>query len=163
MSKPMITQERLKELLQYDPATGVFVWLVTLNARGPTGAVAGTRSGRYVYICIERQLYLGHRLAWLYMHGEFPAGDLDHRDGNGRNNRFGNLREATRAQNQQNQRRGQGRLRLLGVAFDAGTKRFVARIQVNKRPIHLGRFDTATEAHEAYLKAKREHHPFSTI
>lgn len=156
MRSDSLTQARLKEVLHYDPETGVFTRLTT-------GLVAGSRTGRYCYISVDGYLYLAHRLVWLYLFNRWPTADVDHIDGDGRNNRRGNLREATHAQNQQNQRRGQGKAGLLGVTYDASTQRYMARLTVGGKTHHLGRHGTPEEAHAAYVKAKREHHPFSTF
>src|SRR5262249_32141337 len=99
----MITQERLKEVLFYSPKTGTFIWRVTLNPRGKAGSVAGCKDGAYWAIRIDRTLYDAHRLAWLYMTGEWPEG-IDHRDKDGINNRWKNLREADQSQNGANSR-----------------------------------------------------------
>jgi hypothetical protein len=98
-----LTHDRLRELLSYDPETGGFVWLQTVGR-----AVAGTpacpsksRDG-YARICIGRRMYAQHRLAWFYVNGQWPEGEIDHRDRDRTNNRFGNLRLASRKQNAEN-------------------------------------------------------------
>jgi hypothetical protein len=150
----MITAERLRKLLHYDPETGVFTWRMQ---RGPAaaGAVAGSphRDG-YVCIGIDGRWYLAHRLAWLYMSGEWPENQIDHHDGKRSNNRIANLRPATHAQNQMNSR-AYGQSGRKGVSWNRG--RWQARIRVNRVLIHLGRFDDKEEAAAAYALHARKH------
>lgn len=159
----MLTQARLKELLDYDPETGEFRWKETRRAR-KKGKVAGSIcSGGYLQVCVDATLYMAQRLAWLYMTGEWPEFLIDHIDGVRSNNRFVNLRQATNAQNLQNLRASYStnQLGLLGVC-KAGN-RFMANITVDQKRYHLGSFDNPEEAHEAYLAAKRKLHPFGNI
>src|SRR6266704_128840 len=98
----MLTQQRLKELLSYDPLTGVFLWRVKRCNKMP-GDVAGCNKNRnYTVVYVEGKSYRAHRLAWFYMTGEWPATFLDHRDMNKHNNAWENLRLATKSQNQAN-------------------------------------------------------------
>lgn len=161
----MLTQKRLKELLSYDPATGLFTRLVTVGQRGLAGAVIAGYGTKYLSIGIDGKLYRAHRLAWLYMKGTFPPEDIDHKDGNGKNNKFANLRAATTAENMQNQRkiRSNSLSGIMGVNFKKRRGCWVARITINGKRRELGNFFTAAEAHAAYLAAKVEHHPFFTF
>src|SRR4051812_10516942 len=97
----MLTQERLKELLSYDPLTGVFLWLEDRGGKR-AGDVAGCEKRVYTLISVDDQIYRAHHLAWLYMTGEWPDPFVDHRDLNKHNNIWTNLREATKSQNQAN-------------------------------------------------------------
>lgn len=155
----------LRELLDYDPATGVFTWRVTLSNVRPAGSVAGTIEGNgYCQIQIARVVHKAHRLAWLYVHGEWPQRDIDHKNGNRADNRIANLRPATRSQNLQNQHhaRSDSRCGLQGVSLHQ-SGRWRARIQsADGKRRHLGFFDSPQEAHAAYLTAKRELHPFAS-
>lgn len=161
----MITQERLKELLHYDPDTGLF----TCARSRPgcrVGAVAGTRrKDGYLVVSLDSRRYFTHRLALLYMTGELPTLDIDHINGDRADNRWCNLREATNSENMQNQRRGHSDSTsgLLGVSWHKNRSKWRAQITANKQTINLGSFSTPEEAHAAYLKAKEELHPFSTI
>lgn len=99
----MLTQRRLRALLRYDPATGIFINKVDRAARSPAGSVAGSANAQgRVYIKVGDKLYQAHRLAFLYMTGRWPRGMVDHRDTDPSNNRWGNLRDATRSQNGMN-------------------------------------------------------------
>lgn len=149
----MLDADTLKSILRYDPETGIFTWLV---GRQP-GAVAGGFSPKgYVRIHIRNVKYMGHRLAWLYVYGEWPIGLLDHKDGNRANNSLTNLRLATANQNQYNRKPTHGRTLPKGVVYKNDPKRknkFGAQISVNKIRIYLGHYPTAEEAHEVYKQA----------
>ena len=102
----MLTAERLRELLDYDPDTGAFTWRVTRSHQIKAGNVAGSTIAKdYVQIRIDGRRYLAHRLAWFYIYGEWPAGQLDHADTHGNHNWITNLRPATQTQNNGNMRR----------------------------------------------------------
>lgn len=162
MAESIITQERLKEILHYDPETGVFTWLVRTARCVRVGAIAsGMDTKGYGRIMIKRKAYKAHRLAWLYVYGEMPKGFLDHIDRNPANNRISNLRETTHAHNLQNQDRCYkgNKLGILGVSYVKADRVYVAHIKLDGLQRQLGRFQTAELAKEAYLKAKMELHP----
>ncbi|MEJ7685645.1 MAG: HNH endonuclease [Variovorax sp.] len=150
-----LTASRLRELLDYDPVTGVF-----RHRRQYVGQVAGSMSTRgYLRIYVDQKDYYAHRLAWLFMTGEWPVGQIDHVDGEKRKNSFANLREATPAQNQQNIWRPSIRnaTGYRGVSLhESGS--FVAQISTNGRRRYLGIFATVEAASEAYMEAKRQEH-----
>jgi hypothetical protein len=159
----MLTQERLKELLHYDPDTGIFINLTQRRGRAKKGAVAGTKNPKgYIIIMIDGKFYYAHRLAWFYFYGEFPEGFLDHKNQNPSNNRICNLRLATTQENAQNisNPRINNKSGFRGVSWYKSTNKWLAHITINRKVKHLGYFDTPEEAHEAYLNAKREIHIF---
>jgi len=167
MNKPsLLTAERLRELLHYDPETGVFIWLVSTNGRIRVGDVAGhlTAAG-YRRIKIDGRCYFSQRLAWLYVHGVFPFNQSDHRNGQRDDNRLCNLRDVDHSGNMQNRRRAhlQNKSGFLGVSLDKQRGKWTAIIQANGKKRNLGRFTSPELAHAAYLKAKRELHPMGTI
>ncbi|MBR8073514.1 HNH endonuclease [Burkholderia cenocepacia] len=149
-----ITIEQLRELLEYEPSTGILRWKVCRGAARP-GTVAGTVSdiGR-VIVRIDRHPYKAHILAWALYYGEWPNMEIDHRDRNPCNNAVKNLRPSTRAQNCFNQgllaRNSTG---FKGVSFHKKRNKFVARICAHGVIRHLGYFDRAEEAHEIYSLA----------
>jgi HNH endonuclease/AP2 domain len=157
----MLTQQKLKALLEYNPFTGTFVWLVNKGGRRFKGKVAGGPSGHgYIYICIDQKKYAAHRLAWLYMKGFMPD-KVDHWDGDKANNRFRNLRVATQSQNLMNRKAPERELPR-GVSYDKRRAKFYARIQVRGEKIWLGYHDTAEVASQAYHEAaERYHGPFA--
>ena len=98
-----LTQEYLKSILEYNPETGLFIWLKQVSNRIKSGSTAGTiRSDGYVKIIINRKIYFAHRLAWLYMTGKWPEDLVDHKDNIKHNNIWENLREANHSQNNKN-------------------------------------------------------------
>lgn len=157
-----LTVELLRSRLHYDPETGFFTWLVPTHV-GRAGARAGTLNCRNkrVYIKFLGINYFAHRLAWFYMTGAWPIEEIDHINRNTSDNSWNNLREANRYENQQNQLRAQrnGSSGFLGVSASDG--RWMARIQINKKSIFLGLYPTPELAHEAYMRAKKIHHPFA--
>lgn len=166
VSSAPLTRQRLREVVSYDPDTGEFTWLLRTARRTQPGMRAGcTRSDQYVTLKIDAKRYLAHRLAWLYVHGQWPTGDLDHVDRNPSNNRISNLRDVSRSVNMQNI--GKARVNnvagLLGVSKDNRKPWFYARITVAGKMKNLGCFRTAEEAHAAYVDAKRMLHEGCTI
>ena len=163
--KNSLTPERLRQVLSYETDSGVFRWIASVGVV-KQGAIAGCKGSHgYIQICIDRRLYLAHRLAWLYVHGSWPTRQLDHIDGDKKNNRIVNLREVTNAENHQNTRRPRSNSQsgFLGVSLHKQTGRWLAQIMVLGRKKHLGLFDTAEEAHGVYLAAKSKLHPFQTL
>jgi len=162
----MLTHEYLKSVLHYDPESGVFTRLISNNGFIKINSIAGTIHPKgYVIIGINKKYYKAHRLAWFYMHGVWPENQIDHINHNKSDNSIINLRLATNAENTQNKikPRSDNKCGLLGVSYYKNYGNYVAQIQVNNKKRLLGYFTTPEEAHEAYLKAKRELHPFCTI
>ena len=160
MKKP--TVERVKELLDYDPETGVFTWRVKRGGAVNAGDIAGTKDGRgYWQIGIDRTLYLAHRLAWLYTYGEWPKNALDHINRIRTDNRIANLRPATHALNNQNAtKRRDNKSGVTGVWRNEKLSKWQAYIRINGRHIHLGLFDDFDAAVQMRRDAERQHHPF---
>lgn len=113
-------------------------------------------SGGYIKIKVDGIQYPAHRLAWLYMTGEWPRHDIDHRDMNRVNNRFANLRDATRSQNKANQRAYVGSATGLKGTYRIAEGRFRSIITIDGKRQHLGYFAIAEEANAAYLIAARQ-------
>jgi hypothetical protein len=157
--RQIIVHSRLRELLDYDPETGVFRWRCHRGGRARAGDIAGAvNSGGYRFIRIKGEgRYLAHRLAWFYVHGEWPVGMLDHANHDQLDNRLANLRPATMRENRGNSKvRSDNLTGLKGVSRQRGTSRLVARITKNGKQLYLGSFATAEEAHAAYCKAAEE-------
>jgi hypothetical protein len=155
-----LTAEGAMELLDYNPATGIFTWKKGLSPRVKAGDVAGTQSIRgYKVIMIDKVAYKSHRLAWLVTYGVWPQAHIDHINGVCGDDRIENLREATNFQNQANRRMNKGnRSGYKGVRFDKGNNNWQAKIQHQGRLISLGRHKTPEAAHAAYCKAAHELH-----
>jgi hypothetical protein len=166
----MLTVEMLRQLLDYDLATGVFTWkhreetshfLSGWNKRF-SGKVAGRSKPNahgYLEIAIDGVLYFSHRLAWLYVTGAWPEDQIDHVNLDKVDNRFENLREATGSANAGNTRaHKRNKIGLKGVHYYAPTNKYVASIGVGQgRVKKLGYFKTPEAAHEAYKRAAEEY------
>lgn len=165
MSNKLTVQE-LRQALEYVPETGDFRRIGHQTGRKPKNpSRAGSlhAASGYWLVCVLGRQYKAHRLAWLYMTGEWPNQTIDHIDGDRANNRWGNLRDVSRAANYRNKRRAKSNSKtgLLGVSPNNG--RFQARICTDGRIQYLGCFATPEEAHEAYVQAKRLTHDTCTI
>lgn len=144
--------------VSYDASTGLFF---RLKRRSDNAAAGGINGVGYRVISIRNNPYLAHRLAWLYVHGEWPT-TIDHINGIRDDNRIENLRSVTNQVNQQNLKRAQknSSTGFLGVISHRNRrgKKFSARIHCNGKFTHLGYFSTPEEAHLAYASAKRVIH-----
>jgi len=149
--------------LSYNPDTGEFT-RIKPSGRSRIGSRVGVVNGRYLQIGFGGYRDRAHRLAWLYVHGVIPK-EIDHINGNGLDNRICNLREVTHQQNIHNLVRPpkHNSSGFMGVSFFKGTNRFSSYIQVDGKKRHLGYYDTAQEAHQVYLSAKRRYHSSCTI
>ena len=165
MTAEIVGAARLRELLSYNPETGIFEWLRRVNAMVPAGPAGSVNAIGYRYITIKRRHYLAHRLAWFMSYGTWPEIQIDHINGAKDDNRLCNLREATRSLNSQNQVRAHRRNAsgLIGAHWNPKDRNWRSHIMVNGRVIGLGAFPSAQAAHEAYIAAKRIHHKGCTI
>lgn len=157
--RPLPNRQRIAQVVDYDPPSGIFTWQATLSNRAQSGKVAGSLDHQgYVVIRIDGVLYRAHRLAWLIMTGASPTELIDHRNGNRADNRWDNLREASHTDNMCNSKvRSHNRSGVKGVRrLKSG--RWNVRIRVDKREYGLGTFDTAEEAHAVYAKAAEDMH-----
>jgi len=161
-----ITAHRVRQVLDYNPETGIFKWTCCPSSRRLNGEVAGAVDALgYVVISIDGVRYHGHRVAWLYVHGEWPKFVIDHINGNPGDNRIANLRDVSRRVNQQNMRRAMknNTSGALGVSRAKKEQKWKAQIGVNGTNLHLGYSDSIDGAHALYLAAKRRLHPGCTI
>jgi hypothetical protein len=162
----MVTVERVRDVLDYNPETGELRWKVrkSIRVKCAGGIAGGPNKGGYGVVCLDGERYLSHRLAWFMVYGYWP-GNLDHINGNPADNRLCNLRECNQAENLWNAKCGYGRSGMRGVHWQGhGTHRnkpWSARLKVNGKYHHLGRFATKEEAAEVYReKAKALHGDF---
>lgn len=147
----MLTQAKLKSLLNYNPVTGVFTNLTSRSSNSQKYKTAGTiatrKNKKYLVIQLNNKLYLAHRLAFLYINGHFPKNEIDHIDGDGTNNKFSNLRDITHAENMMNRlipsNNSSG---LIGVSWSKARNKWVAQIKINNKSINLGRFINFNDA-----------------
>lgn len=161
-----LTCERLRELLHYDPLTGVFTRLVRTSNRINVGDIADAKSADgHIQFWVDGKLHYGHRLAWFYMTGSCPPEIVDHEDTDPSNNRWLNLRDGSNGINQENHRVAFKKDfdAPLGVHWSKAKQKWVAQIGHEGKTKHLGYFDDPFVAHQAYLKAKRELHLGCTL
>ena len=144
----MLTQEKLKELLHYDPEIGLFIRKVKLINSMKIGDVAGHKTDRdYVRIMVSGQRYQAHRLAWFYVHGVWPKDQLDHINHDKADNRIENLRSVTGQENSKNQPIAKNnKSGIIGVYWDKQINKWTAKITANKEKIYLGVFVDLFEA-----------------
>ena len=162
----MFNQSTLKSILSYNENTGLFVWLDCKTRARRNGKIAGTLTkNKRIHITINKKRFYAHRLAWLYVYGIWPVNFIDHINGIFDDNRIVNLRECNRLENQQNIRKPtkSNKSGYLGVSYDKKLNKFKVGIGINYKVKYLGYYESAKEASEVYLKAKRELHQFCTI
>ena len=136
----MLTQERLKEVLHYNPLTGNFTWRVKVAQRVKVGDIAGTVNNYgYIRITIDGKLYMAHRLVWLYLYGYFPSKQIDHINHDRADNRLINLRCVTNAENLKNQSKFSNNTSgVTGVCWHKLKQKWVVRININDKRLNLG-------------------------
>lgn len=162
----MITHERLKELIHYDPVSGVLTRIaVPKRSKAKLGPIKGySKKEGHLKTCLDSKEYYLARLAYFYMTGTW-GNIIDHKDGNPINNVWFNLRNTNKIGNVQNQTRAhhQSKSQLIGAHWRADKNKFESSITAGGKRTRLGYFSTALEAHEAYKTAKRVLHTTCTI
>jgi hypothetical protein len=175
-----LTAAQLRAVLHYNPQTGQFRWRRGINhwraglpagtegnygAKGHPYIVIGlgtTSKGvqnRYVLVGVKKRVYRAHRLAWLYVHGEWPKGEIDHVNGDGTDNRIANLRDATASQNGMNRGlRSNNTSGHRGVSWSKRSQKWVVHIGLGGKIMHLGLFDTIEEAIAVRAEASQRLH-----
>jgi hypothetical protein len=169
----MITQKYLKECLHYDPDTGLFTWAIrpeghfktlrdcnawnTRYSKTEAGGHQKRRHAVYRIIGLNDASWLAHRLAWLYTYGEFPKDQIDHKDGDGTNNRITNLRDVSNQENHKNiSKPSSNKSGCIGVHFESRRGKWRAGIKTGTRQKHLGYFTDIEEAVEVRKAAELE-------
>ena len=155
-----MNQAKLKQLASYDENTGKFTWIARRKGVR-VGDVAGSMmSHGYVAIGIYGVDYTAHRLAWLYVHGCWPSGYIDHINGIRSDNRIENLRDVSQSVNMQNvyAAKSNSKTGYRGVSWHAQREKYTARIKVGGKYLSLGLHETPDGAHAAYMDAKRKLH-----
>jgi hypothetical protein len=154
----MLTQERLKELLHYDPETGIFTWLV----RPCNSIQIGNRAGRsdrkgYIRIVYKNKPYLAHWLAWFFVYNKWPNNEIDHINGDPSDNRISNLRDVTRKQNMENKKiYKNNKSGYPGVSWHSRDEKWQARIGHYGKRKSLGTFDNLEDAIAARIQAENK-------
>lgn len=154
-----LTVGRVRELLDYDPATGIFTRKICRGGPSPVGSVAGSQNKvGYVVVRVDMHLIKGHRLAWFVSNGAWPIAEIDHINGVKFDNRIANLREATRTENVRNVGfRKANTSGFKGCRLKGG--KWEARISIGKGKLKwLGYFETPEQASEAYKQAAIKYH-----
>lgn len=149
----MTTQDRLKELFDYNPETGDFINRFNRNPKSLKGMAAGGVNSKLGsrQISVDSRLYYAHRLVWLYVYGRWPEKDIDHINGIPDDNRLCNLREATHRQNLRNMKRpSHNTSGYKGVTWHRGDKRWRAQIKTGGVTKFLGNFVSKEDAAAAY-------------
>lgn len=159
MSRSTLTAARLRKLLDYEPATGEFVWLLCPENPARVGKPAGWLEPKgYRRLCIDGRNYQAHRLAWLWMTGKWPIAQLDHRNLFKADNRWSNLRPATNTQNHQNvPKRRCNTSGIKGVYWHKRLARWHASIQVDGKLKFLGYRDKKEKAAALYASAAKQY------
>jgi hypothetical protein len=154
----MLTQERLKELLDYNPITGNFIRIKKASKNDIIGTIVGCpNKDGHLRIVIDYKHYLAHRLVYLYLYNRLPT-EVDHINGNSGDNRLENLREVSHRNNMKNVKlRIDNKSGHVGVSYCSKRNIWRARIKTKTKDTHLGYFKTKEEAIEARLIASKEH------
>lgn len=161
----ILTQEFIKELLNYDSETGIFTWAKSKGTakKGKEAGWEATPHGKsYRVIMINGKGYFSHRLAWLYIHGRFPNNDVDHINGNGLDNRIINLRDVTESENLRNMKLSKlNKSGVIGVSWEKLVSKWRADIRIDGKKKFLGFFDDLEDAARVRKDAEIQHgyHP----
>lgn len=152
MHKDLITAEEARQLFSYNPDTGDITWRVARSGVRNNGVAGYAQRDGYRVVFVNGKLYLAHRVAWAIVNGAWPETGIDHINGNKTDNRWDNLRLATKSQNGMN-RPAQSNNTSGYKGVSRNRKRWAASIQEDGLKRHLGTFDTPKEAHAAYCRA----------
>lgn len=160
MKNSLLTYQDAHKLFCYDQSTGKLIWKVNKSSRARKGDEAGIMISvgdrRYMQVQINGQKYHTHTIIWLMIYGAFPTHEIDHKNGNGLDNRKENLRDVTSVFNNRNRRLFKNNTTgVCGVHWVEKSKKWRARIEVNKKKISLGCFKTIQEAAEERKKAEK--------
>ncbi len=156
----MLTSERLRSILEYDPVTGVFIRIAKTGRNTVIGRPVGSLD-RYGYLqcSIDNRKYKMHRLVFLLADGEFPAEEVDHIDGNPANNAQKNLRKVSRVQNMQNMSlRNESKTSVKNVYFDKRCNKYAVRIRVKGSRRSFGLFEDLELARLVATEARNKYH-----
>jgi len=155
----MLTQERLKKLLYYDPETGVWTRLISLSPNTKVGEkLYCSEKSDYLHIQIDGKIYKSSRLAFFYMTGSFPINDIDHKNRNTKDDKWCNLREATTSQNCMNRGlRKDNSSGVTGVSWVEKSQKWRVRVTLNGKSFHLGCYEKFSEAVKVRKMAELEY------
>lgn len=153
----IITQKQLKELVIYDPTTGIFIWTEKERGRRFKKQVGRIHTSGHLRVKLFGSFYYLHRLAWFYVHGKWPKDKLDHKDHIRYHNWIGNLREATNIVNGRNRKLNLNNTTgFIGIRLTP-SKKWKAGIKVDGNNIHLGTFKYKKDAIAIRKKANKKY------
>ena len=157
-----LTAEFVRSLLDYDPKTGIFRWKVQHGGMNNRDVAGHLNPKGYIQISINYRLYRAHRLAFLVTTGNWPKGDIDHKNRIKHDNRLENIRPASQSNNLANQLGSPGRRKskfkgVYKIAERNTGKIWIAEIRVNNQRIRLGRFEREEDAYMAYMAAAKKY------
>jgi hypothetical protein len=155
----MLTRDYVKSILNYDPDTGEFTWKISPKFNVNIGDKAGGNHNGYCRVSIKNKKYLTHRLAWLYVYGEFPDTHLDHINGDRGDCRISNLRKANYITNGYNRARPKNNTSgIKGVVWDKSANKWKVSIGVNGNKVYIGLFEDIELAELVATEARRKYH-----
>lgn len=152
-----VTADLVRDLLDYDPEMGRFIWRITCSPRAPAGSLAGFAYHKYRGIGIRGKIYLEHRLAYLWMMGEWPPAEMDHINRDRQDNRWTNLRPASPSQNRINKIHP-NKYGFRGISIHKPSGLYRAEVRMKGVRHYLGYYKTPEEAGSAYILAAQQHH-----
>ena len=167
MKNTRLAPEIIRSLFCYDASTGEILWKHRPDVQGSWNAKyarrpAGTIKKGYLQICIKvdgkKCFFSGQRIAWAHHYGEWPKGEVDHKNHDPSDNRIDNLRLATHSQNGCHKLQSTGKVPFKGVYWMPTKGRFAAQIKRNKQWKWLGLHETAEDAARAYDRAALDLH-----
>lgn len=154
--KAILSQSRLKELMSYDPDSGVFTRLIDCNRSKKGEAVSCKHNKGYFRVSIDGTRYLLHRLAFLFMEGRMPD-EIDHINGDRSDNRWANLRECCSRQNKFNMT-SRSKSGVKGVYWNKEKEKWQAQLSIDGKVKFLGRFKNLDDARDVVIEARNVHH-----
>jgi hypothetical protein len=150
MTKQILTQDELKQYLHYEPSTGQFTRIKKVRGANLGEIAGGINKVGYNVISVKHKLYYAHRLAWLYMNGEWPNPHIDHINRVKHDNRFCNLRECNDLQNHKNSNKHRDNVSgYIGVSWCKEKKKWLAKATLDGKQKFLGRYDDISLAVQA--------------
>ena len=159
-----LAHSELLRILDYSPETGIFTWKIKISRNVVVGRVAGSKNkgNGYIEIKIYKKHFLGHRLAWFYVHGYWPVDLIDHKNRIRHENWIDNLREADGSFNLQNQQLpsslNTSSSKVPGVTFRRERQKWRVVLTIDKKDTYFGHYSTQEEAEAVCLEKRRLHY-----
>jgi len=158
-NREALTQEDLKKVLDYDPDTGVFTWKIKTCSKVVAGREAGSLCRGYIDIRFQGTLYKAHRLAYLWMTGNYPPEHIDHINRVRYDNRWGNLRACTNSENSRNTPiKKSNTSGYIGVSWNKAMKKWESYLMLHYKKYRVGYFDCPLKASKARDELAKQLH-----